>query len=25
MINSINPRYVQRLDQYLQWLGEYML
>jgi len=24
MINSIKPRYIQYLDQYLQWLGEYM-
>jgi len=24
MINSVNPRYIQHLDQYLQWIGEYM-
>jgi len=25
MINSVNPRYIQHLDQYnLQWLNKYM-
>jgi len=24
MINSVNTRYIQHLDQYLQLLGEYM-
>jgi len=24
MINSVNPRYIQQLGTYLQWLGEYM-
>jgi len=24
MINSVNPRFSQLLDQYLQWLDEYM-
>jgi len=23
IINSVNPRCIQRLDQYLQWLDEY--
>jgi len=24
MINCVNPRFIQHLDQYLQWLGESM-